>query len=284
MIPTWVNAAERPLFHSCVKGAVIMNHRTNHSPKDKKIARRNHSNTVPSPRVNKEKTVSPTGAGSHRPTQRGTASIPVPVEKNTSLQAVEEAAWKKHKLPKTLEEAMQMNRASVLLLSVPDSDTECGTEHDMASMKTEGQTEQDSLLDCSITSIHIAEGRQRPKQRMRLPEQDTHLVSLTEKDLGRNAIHVGSVTDDGTTDSEVTLPQFGSTSFYLSAQEVTSKVNVVFDKPFIDTQYAITANASVPGVIVSVTQRQRDSAVLTVERRQPGQICEGWVHWIAMGH
>ncbi|KJD37903.1 hypothetical protein QD46_21990 [Paenibacillus polymyxa] len=260
-----------------------MNHRTNHSPKDKKIARRNHSNTVPSPRVNKEKTVSPAGAGSHRPTQRGTASIPVPVEKSTSLQAVEEAAWKKHKLPKTLEEAMQMNRASVLLLSVPDSDTECGTEHDMASMKTGGQTEQDSLLDCSITSIHIAEGRQRPKQRMRLLEQENHLASQTEKELGRNAIHDGSVTDDGTTDSEVTSPQFGSTSFYLPAQEVTSKVNVVFEKPFIDTQYAITANASVPGVIVSVTQRQRHSAVLTVERRQPGQICEGWILWIAMG-
>ena len=169
-----------------------MNHRTNHSPKDKKIARRNHSNTVPSPRVNKEKTVSPAGAGSHRPTQRGTASIPVPVEKSTSLQAV--------------EEAMQMNRASVLLLSVPDSDTECGTEHDMASMKTGGQTEQDSLLDCSITSIHIAEGRQRPKQRMRLLEQENHLASQTEKELGRNAIHDGSVTDDGTTDSEVTSP------------------------------------------------------------------------------
>lgn len=281
MIPTWVNEAERPLVHSCVKGAVIMNHRTNHSPKDKKIARRNLSNTVPSPRVNKEKTASP--AGSPRPTQRGTAKVPVPVEKDTPVQAIEEAAWKKHKLPKTLEEAMQMNRASVLLLSVPDSDTEYGTDHDMASMKTEGQTEQDSLLDCSITSIHIAEGRQRSKQRMRLPEQDTHLVSQTEKELGRNAIHVGSVTDDGTTDSEVTLPQFGSTSFYLSAQEVTSKVNVVFDKPFIDTQYAITANASVPGVIVSVTQRQRHSAVLTVERRQPGQICEGWILWIAMG-
>lgn len=261
-----------------------MNHRTNHNPKDKKIARRNHSNTVPSPRVNKEKTVSPAGAGSHRPTQRGTASIPVPVEKNTSLQAVEEAAWKKHKLPKTLEEAMQMNRASVLLLSVPDSDTECGTEHDIASMKTEGQTEQNSLLDCSITSIHIAEGRQRPKQRMRLLEQENHLASQTEKELGRNAIHDGSVTDDGTTDSEVTSPQFGSTSFYLPAQEVTSKVNVVFEKPFIDTQYAITANASLPGITVSVTQRQRYSAVLTVERRQSGSTCEGWVHWIAMGH
>ncbi len=233
-----------------------MNHRTNPSPKDKKIARRNLSNTVPSPRVSKEKAISP--AGSHRPTQRGTASAAVPVEKDPPIQAIEEAAWKKHKLPKTLEEAMQMNRASVLLLSVPESDTEYGTDSDMTSMKTEDQNEQDSLLDCSITSIHIAEGRQRPKQRMQLPGQDL-------------AFH------------KATSPQCGSISFYLPAQAVTGEVNVGFEKPFIDTQYAITANASVPGVTVSVTQRQRNSAVLTVERRQSGQICEGWILWIAMG-
>ncbi|MDQ0496141.1 WIAG-tail domain [Paenibacillus brasilensis] len=256
-----------------------MNHRMNHGHKDKKIARRNLSNTVPSPRVSKEKPASP--AGSHRTTQRGTASAAVPVEKDPPVQAIEEAAWKKHKLPKTLEEAMQMNRASVLLLSVPESDTEYGTGNDMTSMKAEDQNEQDSLLDCSITSIHIAEGRQRPKQRMQLPEQD--LAFHDEKELGRNAIHDGSPTNDRTTDSKATSPQFGSISFYLPAQAVISEVNVVFEKPFIDTQYAITANASVPGVTVSVTQRQRYSAVLTVERRQSGQICEGWILWIAMG-
>ncbi|MGG4217666.1 WIAG-tail domain [Paenibacillus jamilae] len=257
-----------------------MNHRTNHSPKDKKIARRNHSNAVSSPRVNKEKTASPAGS---KPIQRGTASVPVPVEKDTSVQAIEEAAWKKHKLPKTLEEAMQLNRASVLLLSVPESDTEYGTDNDKASMKAEGQNEQDPLLDCSITSIHVAEGRQRTQQRICSPEQHADLAFYTEKELGLNAIHDVSATGDEASHGEVSSLQYGNISFYLPAQAVTGEVNVVFEKPFIDTQYAITANASVPGVMVSITQRQRHSAVLTVERRQSGPTCEGVVHWIAMG-
>ncbi|MGQ3478358.1 WIAG-tail domain [Paenibacillus sp. TY11] len=259
-----------------------MNHRTNHSPKDKRTARRNPSNAVPSPRVNKEKTTST--SGSHRPIQRGTATVPAPVEKDTPVQAIEEAAWKKHKLPKTLEEAMQMNRASVLLLSVPESDTEYRTDNDIPSITSEGQAQQDSLLDCSITSIHIAEGRRRPKQRVVLPEQDTDLAFHTDKELGLNAIHDRATIGDETSDDEVTSPQFGSISFHLPAQVDRGEVSVIFEKPFIDTQYAITANASVPGVMVSVTQHQRYSAVLTVERIHSGPTCEGVVFWIALGH
>lgn len=282
MIPSRVNEAERPLVHSCAKGAVTMNHRTNHSPKDKRTARRNPSNAVPSRRVNKEKAAST--SGSPRPSQRGTATVPAPVEKDTSVQAVEEAAWKKHKLPKTLEEAMQMNRASVLLLSVPESDTECRMDNDKPSITTEDQAEQDSLLDCSITSIHIAEGRHRPKQRVILPEQDIDLAFDTEKEeLDLNAIHDGSATSDEASDDHIASPQYGSISFHLPARADRGEVSVVFEKPFIDTQYVITANASIPGVMVSVTQRQRHSAVLTVERIHSGPICEGLVLWIAMG-
>ncbi|MCP3807336.1 WIAG-tail domain [Paenibacillus sp. Lou8.1] len=243
-----------------------MNHRTNHSPKDKRTARRNLSHAVPSPRVNKEKAAST--SGSHKSNQRGTATVPAPVEKDTSVQAIEEAAWKKHKLPKTLEEAMQMNRASVLLLSVPESDTEYRTDNDISSITTEDQAEQDSLLDCSITSIHIAEGRPRPKQRVVLSEQD---------------IDHGSATSDEASDDHIASPQYGSILFHLSAQADRGEVSVVFEKPFIDTQYVITANASIPGVMVSVTQRQRYSAVLTVERIHSGPLCEGVVLWIAMG-
>lgn len=281
MIPSRVNEAERPLVHSCAKGAVTMNHRTNHSPKDKRTARRNIPNAVPSPRVNKEKAAST--SGSHRPSQRGMATVPAPVEKDTSVQAVEEAAWKKHKLPKTLEEAMQMNRASVLLLSVPESDTEYRTDNDKPSITTEDQAEQDSLLDCSITSIHIAEGRHRPKQRVVLPEQDIDLAFDTEKELDLNAIHHGSATSDEASDDHIASPQYGSISFHLPAQADRGEVSVVFEKPFVGTQYVITANASIPGVMVSVTQRQRYSAVLTVERIHSGPLCEGLVLWIAMG-
>ncbi|WDZ55013.1 WIAG-tail domain [Paenibacillus polymyxa] len=258
-----------------------MNHRTNHSPKDKRTARRNLSYAVPSPRVNKEKAAST--SGSHRPSQRGTAMVPAPVEKDTSVQAVEEAAWKKHKLPKTLEEAMQMNRASVLLLSVPESDTECRMDNDKPSITMEDQAEQDSLLDCSITSIHIAEGRHRPKQRVLLPEQGIDLAFDTEKELDLNAIRDGSATSDEASDDHIASPQYGSISFHLPAQADRGEVSVVFEKPFVDTQYVITANASIPGVMVSVTQRQRYSAVLTVERIHSGPLCEGLVLWIAMG-
>lgn len=258
-----------------------MNHRTNHSPKDKRTARRNLSHAVSSPRVNKEKAAST--SGSHKSNQRGTATVPAPVEKDTSVQAIEEAAWKKHKLPKTLEEAMQMNRASVLLLSVPESETEYRTDNDISSITTESQAEQDSLLDCSITSIHIAEGRHRPKQHVVLPEQEIDLAFHTEKELDLNAIHDGSATRDEAPDDHMASPQYGSISFHLPARADRAEVSVVFEKPFIDTRYIITANASVPGVMVSVTQRQRYSAVLTVERIHSGPICEGLVLWIAMG-
>lgn len=281
MIPSRVNEAERPLVHSCAKGAVTMNHRTNHSPKDKRTARRNLSHAVPSPRVNKEKAAST--SGSHKSNQRGTATVPAPVEKDTSVQAIEEAAWKKHKLPKTLEEAMQMNRASVLLLSVPESDTEYRTDNDKPSITTEDQSEQDSLLDCSITSIHIAEGRPRPKQRVVLSEQDIDQAFDTAKELNLNVIHDGSATSDEASDDHIASPQYGSIPFHLPAQADRGEVSVVFEKPFIDTQYVITANASIPGVMVSVTQRQRYSAVLTVERIHSGPLCEGLVLWIAMG-
>lgn len=281
MIPSRVNEAERPLVHSCAKGAVTMNHRTNHSPKDKRTARRNLSHAVPSPRVNKEKAAST--SGSHKSNQRGTATVSAPVEKDTSVQAIEEAAWKKHKLPKTLEEAMQMNRASVLLLSVPESDTEYRTDNDISSITTEDQSEKDSLLDCSITSIHIAEGRPRPRQRVVLSEQDIDLAFDTEKELSLNAIHDGSATSDEASDDHIASPQYGSISFHLPAQADRGEVSVVFEKPFIDTQYVITANASIPGVMVSVTQRQRYSAVLTVERIHSGPLCKGLVLWIAMG-
>ncbi|OMF77790.1 WIAG-tail domain [Paenibacillus peoriae] len=262
-----------------------MNHRTNHSPKDKRTARRNLPNAVPSPRVNKEKAAST--SGSHRPSQRGVETVPAPapapVEKDTSVQAIEEAAWKKHKLPKTLEEAMQMNRASVLLLSVPESDTEYRTDNDIPSITTEDQAEQDSLLDCSITSIHIAEGRHRPKQRVVLPEQDIDPAFDTEKELDLNAIHDESATSDEASDDHIASSQYGSISFHLPARADRGEVSVIFEKPFIDTQYVITASASIPGVLVSVTQRQRYSAVLTVERIHSGPICEGLVLWIAMG-
>ncbi|MCP3779754.1 WIAG-tail domain [Paenibacillus sp. MZ03-122A] len=258
-----------------------MNHRTNHSPKDKRTARRNLSHAVPSPRVNKEKATST--SGSHKSNQRGTATVPAPVEKDTSVQAIEEVAWKKHKLPKTLEEAMQMNRASVLLLSVPESDTEYRLDNDKPSITTEDQAEQDSLLDCSITSIHIAEGRPRPKQRVVLSEQDIDLAFDTEKELNLNVIHDGSATSDEASDDHIVSPQYGSIPFHLPAQADRGEVSVVFEKPFIDTQYVITANASIPGVMVSVTQRQRYSAVLTVERIHSGPLCEGLVLWIAMG-
>ncbi len=282
MIPSRVNEAERPLVHSCAKGAVTMNHRTNHGHKDKKTARRNLPNAAPSPRVSKDKTASTSGI--HRLIQRGGAEVPASVETEPSVQAVEEVARKKHKLPKTLEEAMLMNRASVLLLSVPDSDTEIRTDNDLPLITTEGRAEQESLLDCSITSIHIAEGRHRSKQRMVLPGEDADPGIHADEQLRVDAIQDGLSACDEASDPERASSQFGNIPFHLPASTDRDEVSIVFKKPFINTQYVVTANASVSGVMVAVTKRQRHSAVLTVEREHSGPTCEGVILWIAMGY
>lgn len=281
MIPSRVNEAELPLVHSCAKGAVIMNYRMNHGHKDKKTARRSLSNTPSSSRVNKDTMASTPGI--QRPVQRGGSVVPASMETEPSVQAVEEMARKKHKLPKTLEEAMLTNRASVLLLSVPELDTEFRTDNDMLSVTTEGQAEQDALFDCSITSIHIAEGRQRPKQRMALSGEDADLGNHMDGELRADAIQDGSSDSDKNSGLEMASSQFGSILFRLPATTDRDEVSIVFEKPFMNTQYAVTANASVPGVIVSVTKRQRYSALLTVERGHSGPICEGVILWIAMG-
>ncbi|EHS56272.1 WIAG-tail domain [Paenibacillus sp. Aloe-11] len=257
-----------------------MNHRTNHGHKDKKTARRNLPNEAPC--VSKDKTASTSGI--HRPIQRGESAVPTSIETELSVQAVEEVVRKKHKLPKTLEEAMLMNRASVLLLSVPDSDTEIQTDNDLPLITTEGQAEQESLLDCSITSIHIAEGRHRSKQRMVLPGENADPGIHMDDPSSVDAIEDGASACDEASDSEKASSQFGSIPFYLPATTDRDEVSIVFKKPFINTQYVVTANASVPGVMVAVTKRQRHSAVLTVEREHSGSTCEGVILWIAMGY
>ena len=259
-----------------------MNHRMNHGLKDRKTARRNHPNAVTSPRVNKEKTASTSGI--QRTIQREGPAVPSSVETEPSVQAVEQVARKKHKLPKTLEEAMLMNRASVLLLSVPDSDTEIRTDNNMPSITMEGQSGQESLLDCSITSIHIAEGRHRSKQRISLPGGDADPGIHIDDPSRVDAIEDGASTCDEASDRERASSQFGSIPFYLSATTDRVEVSIMFKKPFMNTQYVIAANASVPGVTAAVTKRQRYSAVLTVERRHSGSTCEGVILWIAMGY
>lgn len=272
MIPSRVNEAERPLVHFCDKGAVIMNHNS----KDKRTARRNPSNAVPSPRIDKSKTSSVSGNG--KPIQRETSSVRSMVDIHAPAHdpiTVDEAAWRKHKLPKTLEEAMLMNRASVLLLSVPEADMELGTEYGPTSVTSRGQSEQESLLDCSITSIHIAEGRHRPKQQRVALSADKPVAAFTDDD---------GLPREHTFNSRVASTRFGSLPFYIPAEADRDDVSIVFEQPFQDVRYAITGNASIPGVIVSVTNCQRDSSVFTVERRHAGSVCEGVILWIAIGH
>ncbi|MGW8959013.1 WIAG-tail domain [Paenibacillus sp. NPDC055715] len=277
MIPSRVNEAERSLVHSCAKGAVIMNHRMNHNSKDKRTVRRNLSNAVPSPRIDKNKTSFPSGNG--KPIQRETVNVKSIVDTQAPAHdpiAVDEAAaWRKYKLPKTLEKAMLMNRGSVLLLSVPEADMEPRTEDDISSVTSRGQTEQESLLDCSITSIHIAEGRQRPKQQRVALSADKPVAAFTDDDepLREPAVH-----------SRAASTRFGSIPFHISAEAGRDEVSIVFEHPFKDAHYAITGNASIPGVTVSVTKCQRDSVVFTVDRGHAGSVCEGLILWIAIGH
>ncbi|WP_342415323.1 WIAG-tail domain [Paenibacillus sp. FSL R10-2782] len=251
-----------------------MNHRMNHNSKDKRTVRRNSSNAVPSPRIDKNKTSSP---GNDKPLQRETVNVKSIVDTQALTHdpiTVDEAAWRKHKLPKTLEEAMLMNRASVLLLSVPETNMESGTEDGQTSVTSRGQSEQESLLDCSITSIHIAEGRHRPKQQ-RLALSADKQAAFTDDDglLRKHAFN-----------SRAASTRFGSVFFHIPAEACRNEVSIVFEQPFQDVHYAITGNASLPGVTVSVTKCQRDSAVFTVERGHAGSICEGLILWIAIGH
>ncbi|WP_431087101.1 WIAG-tail domain [Paenibacillus sp. 8b26] len=253
-----------------------MNHRMNHNSKDKRTVRRNLSNAVPSPRIDKNKTASP--SGNSKPIQRETVSVKSIVESQAQahdLIAVDEAAWRKHKLPKTLEEAMLLNRGSVLLLSVPETDAEPGTEYGLTSVTSRGQTEQESLLDCSITSIHIAEGRHRPKQQRVALSADKPVAALTDDD---------GLLREHTFNSRAASTRFGSTPFHIPAEARRDEVSIVFEQPFKDVHYAITGNASTPGVTVSVTKCQRDSTVFTVERGHAGLVCEGLILWIAIGH
>ncbi|KJD46363.1 WIAG-tail domain [Paenibacillus terrae] len=261
-----------------------MNHRMNHNSKDKRTARRNLSNAVPSPRIDKNKTSSVSG----KPIQRETASVKSIVDTQAPTHdpiTVDEAAWRKHKLPKTLEEAMLMNRASVLLLSVPEADTEHNTEEGISSIAYRGQSEQESLLDCSITSIHIAEGRHRPKQQRVALSADKPAAAFTDDDEPPlNVTYDDGLLREHTFNSRVASTRFGSIPFYIPAEADRDDVSIVFEQPFQDVRYAITGNASIPGVIVSVTNCQRDSTVFTVERRHAGSVCEGLILWIAIGH
>ncbi|MGW9526383.1 WIAG-tail domain [Paenibacillus terrae] len=284
MITSRVNEAERPLVHSCAKGAVMMNHRMNHNSKDKRTARRNLSNAVPSPRIDKNKTSSSSGNG--KPVQRETAVKSI-IDTQASAHdpsTMDEAAWRKHKLPKTLEEAMLMNRASVLLLSVPEADMEHNTEEGISSITYRGQSEQDSLLDCSITSIHIAENRHRPKQQRVALSADKPAAAFSDDEPPLTVSYDDGFLRGHTFNSRVASTRFGSIPFYIPAEADRDDVSIVFEQPFQDVRYAITGNASIPGVIVSVTKCQRDSAVFTVERSHAGSVCEGWILWIAIGH
>ncbi|WP_149094705.1 WIAG-tail domain [Paenibacillus terrae] len=282
MIPSRVNEAERPLVHFCAKGAVIMNHNS----KDKRTVRRNLSNAVPSPRIDKNKTAPP--SGNSKQIQRETVSVKSIVESQAQahdLIAVDEAAWRKHKLPKTLEEAMLLNRGSVLLLSVPETDAEPGTEYGLTSVTSRGQIEQESLLDCSITSIHIAEGRHRPKQQRVALSADKPVAALTDDDESPlNMTYDVGLLREHTFNSRAASTRFGSIPFHIPAEACRDEVSIVFEQPFKDVHYAITGNASIPGVTVSVTKCQRDSTVFTVERGHAGSVCEGLILWIAIGH
>jgi hypothetical protein len=202
---------------------------------------------------------------------------------DAQAQTVDEAAWRKHKLPKTLEEAMLMNRASVLLLSVPETDMDQGIGSGIPSMIARDQAEWESLMDCSITSIHIAEGKHRSKQRVVL-SGNTASAFPGDGESQFNATHHDESPREESSYSRAALTQFGSIPFRIPAETVGDEVNIVFEKPFMDTRYAVTGNASVPGVTVSVTKRQRDSAVLTVERGHTDPAYEGFIMWIAMGH
>lgn len=259
-----------------------MNHRMSYGHKDKRAARGNLSDTVPSSRASKDKT--PSTSGIHRSVQRGGSVGAASVETDTSVQAVEEAARKKHKLPKTLEEAMRMNRKSVLLLSVPESDAEFKTDNDMPSSTMEDQAEQDALSDCSITSIHIAEGRQRFRQRMVLPGEVAKPGIHADSESKVAAVQDGSSARGEASVPELALSQFGSLPFRLSGTTNRDEVSIVFERPFRNTQYIVAASTSVPGMTVSVTKRQEYSATLTVERVCPGSACKGEIMWIAVGY
>lgn len=264
-----------------------MNHRMNHNSKDKRTVRRNLSNAVPSPRIDKNKTSSPSGNG--KPIQRETVNVKSIVDTQAPADdpiAVDEAAaWRKHKLPKTLEEAMLMNRGSVLLLSVPEADTEPGTEDGLTSVTSRGQSEQESLLDCSITSIHIAEGRHRPKQQRVALSADKPVAAFTDDDeLPLDVTYDDGLFREHAFNSRVASTRFGSIPFHIPAEAGRDEVSIVFEHPFKDAHYAITGNASIPGVTVSVTRCQRDSVVFTVECGHTGSVCEGLILWIAIGH
>ncbi|SFK72419.1 hypothetical protein SAMN03159341_101273, partial [Paenibacillus sp. 1_12] len=77
--------------------------------------------------------------------------------------------------------------------------------------------------------------------------------------------------------------QFGLCSFLMRVEEETVNIQVQFDEPFTDEQYALVVTTDQTNSYGVIQQKKCDSAIIQIVRSRYSPQLEGIVNWIAMG-
>ncbi|WP_415639922.1 WIAG-tail domain [Paenibacillus lupini] len=85
------------------------------------------------------------------------------------------------------------------------------------------------------------------------------------------------------TGSGQVIQQFGLAPYTFFKKGKQLEIEILFEEPFSDTNYVITAICDNPECYVSIFSKSKDRAILNIVRSRGSFEPEGYMNWIAIG-